>query len=358
MEWNLKSSGEETAVVESSDEVLGFSRLDDVVASCDRPFVLISERELSVLRRGLTKDGWKRSLYLQPASGSCETHIGAGLLSVANQWIDADVVIPGRGGCLQDFYCECGTRLTLPDDVQAAPEYSCPACGKTSSGERYDNAIRHIQHNRLAGAVLSLAIAFGIEKDRAYARKAAEILLEYAKVYPGPHTTATTGGMIRQSMDEAEWIISLAQAYDLIYYARVLNDEQRQFIEQRLLGRVAEGLAAIESKGLWHSWHLSAVGVVGLAVQDVSLLRYALAAFGRQIADELGEDGLWSESVHCNHFSQMAAYVNLAEACCRAGIDIYNYESSSGKSLKAMFNAPLHVRLSIASTSRHERRSV
>ena len=71
--------------------------------------------------------------------------------------------------------------------------------------------------------------------------------------------------MIYQSLDESMWIIPLAQAYDLIHDD--LSPEQRASIEN-FLRTVAEGLQRCGTHGNWGSWHLSAVGVVGYAIED------------------------------------------------------------------------------------------
>lgn len=317
------------------------SHLERTMAAAPRPFVLIAERELSVLRRGLTKDGWKRRLYLQPAAPLYGINVGAGMLSVANQWLETDVVIPPRAGCIHDFYCDCGERLAIPDDVRIAAEYPCAGCGKVYSGPDYDAAVRCVQHNRLAGAARSLAVVYGIEKDRAYAEKVAEILLSYADAYPGPHTDLRTGGMYRRSIDEAVWVVALAQAYDLIYHSRCIDEYEKERIEGALLRPVAESLKSLPIGGHWGSWHLSAVGVVGLAIKDPALVRWALDALTSQLSDQLGDDGLWPESVHTYHFHALRAFVHFAEACHRAGMDVYDLEPRPGKSLRTMFAAPL-----------------
>ncbi len=339
-DWNLGNGGS-AQTVSTPDGAAVSAQLDALVASSPRPGVLIGEREISVLRRGLTKDGWKRSLYLQPAEEHHGIYEGAGILSIANRSLEMDISIPERGGHFHRFFCECGTRLTIPDDLLPVPHYTCPACGKAYSGEDYDGAVRYLRHQRLASALLSLSIVYAIEKDRAYADKAADILLNYARAYPGPHTDHVTGGMLHQSLCEAVWAIPLAQAYDLIYYSRSLHDEDKQFVEERLFRPISEGLQAVGSAGNWGSWHLSAVGVIGLAIKDAQLVRYALEAFASQIADQLGDDGLWPESVHTYHFYPLRAFVHFAEGCYRAGIDIYNWEVRPGKSLMAMFAAPL-----------------
>ena len=142
--------------------------LDRILASSSRPYVLLSERELSVLRRGLTKEGWKRSLYIGEAVNDDEVYVGAGLLGVANHWL---------------------------------------------------NSNREPSRNELVRAFLSLALVYGIERDKSHSDRAAELILSRCGEF---------------SVGAAE-IIALAQGYDLIYYSRSLTDENKRLIEETLL---------------------------------------------------------------------------------------------------------------------------
>lgn len=315
--------------------------LERIVASASRPFVLLNEQELAALRQAMKTDGPKREAYLRPMGVGESEYAGAGVLAIANRWLTADIHIPAHGGHAHHFFCDCGTQLTLPSDMEPAAEYSCPACGKKYSGERFDAAVLCFHHHQLANAALHLAVAYGIERDRKYSDKAAEILRKYADVYPGPHTSATAGGILMQSLNEAMWIIPLAQAYDLIYDSGSLTDADRKHIEGRLFRPAAEGIMHCGTSGNWGSWHLSAVGVVGFAIRDAAMVEFALKAFQAQIARDLGDDGLWPESVHCYHFFPLQAFIFFTEASERAGIDLYNWEAKPGKSLKSMFTAPL-----------------
>lgn len=341
VELNSSAGSKAAPPLRAQDNAVNASQLEHVISSSPRPFVLVNERELSVLRRGLTKDGWKRSLYLAPADRNRSVYAGAGLLSAANQWLETDIRIPERSGHYHLFFCDCGSRLSIPDPIQVCEQYACPDCGKTYSGEQYDGAVRYMQHQQLAAGVLALALVYAIEKDRAYSDKAAEIMLKYCDDYPGPHTDALNGGMMYQSLCEAVWSIPLAQAYDLIYYSRSMDEREKDRVEKQFFKPIAEGLKSVGADGNWGSWHLSAVGVIGCAIKDSTLVHYALDAFRMQIRDQLGDDGLWPESVHCYHFYPLSAFVHFAEACYRAGIDIYDWEVKPGKSLKSMFVAPL-----------------
>ena len=86
---------------------------------------------------------------------------------------------------------------------------------------------------------------------------------------------------------------------------------------------------------------LSAVGVIGYAIRDEELIWWATTEFKRQIRDELGDDGLWPESVHTYHYFPLGAFIHFAEAAWHAHVDLYHWEAKPGKSLALMFSAPL-----------------
>ena len=330
----LTSVGASASVAEGRD-------LERLVAATPRPFVLINDQELVALRQAIKADGPKREAYLRPIAPGENEFAGAGVLAIANRWLKTEISIPTRGGHAHLFFCDCGTQLTLPPDLEPRPTYTCPACDAKYSGERFDDAVRCFRHHQLANAALQLALAYAIEQDRKYSDKSAEILRKYAQVYPGPHTSATEGGILFQSLNEAMWVIPLAQAYDLIHDSPSLSDADRALIEGKLFKPAAEGIMHCGLGGNWGSWHLSAVGVVGFAIRDASMVEFAVKAFQSQIRDQLGSDGLWPESVHCYHFFPLQAFVFLTESAERAGIDLYNWEAKPGKSLKSMFSAPL-----------------
>lgn len=306
----------------------------------ERPYVLINERELSVLRRGLIKPGWKSSVYRaehEQRGNVLGPPSGLGLRQFAASALQKDIAIPDRAGHFHHLFCDDGVRLDpMPDG-----RFVCRACGREYTGERYEAAARHLEHNLLARYALALAIVYGIERDKLFARKSAEIILKYARAYPGPHTSPTEGGIFYQSLDESVWIIPLAQAYDLIYDSNELSDHEKVEIEDKLFRAAALGLAAQGIDGNWGSWHLSAVGVVGLTTRSADLLSYAIESFAKQLTDQLGEDGLWPESVHTYHFYALRAFVALAEGCSRIGLNLFDWVPAPGKCLAAMFRAPV-----------------
>lgn len=343
IDLNLVTTTRTEAPLRVPEGIEDRAQLIALVTSCQRPSVLMSEREISVLRRGLTKLGWKRSLYLQPSEGHQGLHTASGLLSIANRGLTLNAKVPHRGGRAEDFQCECGSPLPIPGFLHKARSYACAVCGKESEGAAYDGAIKYFQHQELAGTALALALVFAIERDKAYAEKAVEILLEYARCYTSRRGRAEYGRLLSRPEDEAACIIALAQAYDLIYYYRKLTPEQRHLIEEELLHSAAEEFQARSTSGSAGSWLFAAAGVVGFAIRDTGLVRYAIEGVGKQLVEEVGQDGFMPGPLVGTHFRSLAALVHLAEACSRARIDLYNWEPGQGRSLRAMFAAPLQA---------------
>ena len=311
---------------------------DTAISFPQRPFVLLNQQELATLRDDLAKPGWKADLY-RSDRGFAIMSSGRGVRANAELWLKRAIEIPARGGHFHHFFCADGDRLEVPADQRFVPgPYRCPQCGKEYRGEKYEAALRRLVHTWLAQAALDLALVAALEHRPDCAAKAAEILSKYAAAYPGPHTDTVTGGMIYQSLDESMWVIPLAQAYDLIYAD--LSADARAGIEQ-FLRSVAQGLQRCGTGGNWGSWHLSAVGVVGYAVEDPALVAWATERFKQQIRDQLGDDGLWPESVHTYHYFPLLAFMAFAEAAWHAGADLYHWEAKPGKSLLTMFVTPL-----------------
>ncbi|MGI8905663.1 MAG: heparinase II/III domain-containing protein [Candidatus Sumerlaeaceae bacterium] len=305
------------------------------VTTSTRPYVLLTADKLQQLRRDTVPGGRLHQLYLTAVKTN------------ADHWLTQPNTIPPRSGYWHDFVCVDGTRLQPPDppriltDLTSTTQFACPACGRQYSGPKIEGAFRAVEHSWLTRACLDLALAGAIEQRADYRAKAADILLKYADAYPGRHTGALQGGIFYQSLDESVSFITLAQAYDLIADTGALTDAQKQHIERDLFWEGTEGLVKMGLGGNWGSWHLSAVGVVGVATRHQRFIDYAIAGFKSQIDRQLGDDGLWPESVHTYHFYPMRGFLHLAEACANVGIDLYNWQARPGKGLRAMFTAPL-----------------
>ena len=123
-----------------------------------RPFVLVNETELAVLRGELASPGWKLNLY-RSDRGLSPMGSPRGVRSNADLWLNRKIEIPGRGGHFHHFFCVDGDRLELPADQRFEPgPYKCPKCGKLYRGEQFESALRRMVHVWLAQAALDLAL--------------------------------------------------------------------------------------------------------------------------------------------------------------------------------------------------------
>ncbi len=323
--------------------VPSYDELTRALAAAARPFLFIDSREMSVLRRGLTKDGWKRRLYLQDAPADPTQLTGAGILARANRRLEKSVNIPARGGSAEDFFCDGGSCLTLPADCTRKPKYMCPVCGTNYTGGKYDAAIRWFEHQSLANDCLALSIVFQIERNPAYAEKAVEILRAYADTYSVPKSGISEGVIAIHSADEARWAVPLAQAYDLIFYSKAITRLERYAIEQNLFRRVADGLRINEPAGCAAAWQIAALGLIGCAIRDAGLLHWAIDSFAHILQNELGDEGIFPGSLDADHFRALSAFVFLAEAYSRMGVDLYSVSAGENRNLKSMFVVPLKM---------------
>lgn len=204
-------------------------------------------------------------------------------------------------------------------------------------------------HYDLANAARDLALAYQLSGERRYLTKAREILLAYADRYltyevhdKGGRTgdKASAGGRATaQGINEAQWAIPLAWAYDLVYHD--LAPEERERIERRVLRPVAELLMANnEGRHNHQAWYNAGIGVIGFALNDAEYVWHALrkkdSGFDYQMKKSVTADGMWYEGSMHYQFYVLQALAPLAEAAYRAGIDLYGEPA-----YKALLDFPL-----------------
>lgn len=287
------------------------------------PSVLVTTERLSLVRNEiLQKRSERRNVYYEHVKSN------------ADYWLDRKIRITATGGWLHDFFCTDGSMLEVPENKIFDPYLpsKCPVCGKTYLNDKVLAARRAQEHYWYCGAVRDLSLVYAIEGKMEYAQKGIEILMQFADFYP-------QGTIMRQTLEEAVVLIPLAESYDLLY--QVMSEKQRTHIREALLWPAAQALSKSGMGGNWGSWHLSAVGVIGYATRHQRFIDFATEQFKGQIKNQLGDDGLWPESVHTYHFYPLNGFLALVEAAANNGDDLYNWEAKPGKSLKKMFTAPL-----------------
>lgn len=170
-------------------------------------------------------------------------------------------------------------------------------------------------------------------------------------------------------------MVDIVRAYDLVADSGAFSDEEKRRVENDLL---RASLACFKSDDFQNdvrirdlhyrcynfpAWHLAAIGLVGLAVQDADLVDYAAhSPYGLRhlIAHDIRDDGLfWERSVGYHQFVVMAL-VPFTEAMAHCGVNLYGVQvptdrgrdedahyltdtSDEPKSLRLLFNSPLYL---------------
>ena len=300
-------------------------------ADVSRPRVLVTEQRLEFLRADIQTNAVRRAIFEKDVKAN------------ADRWLHRSIEIPEQGGWGHDFCGPDGVLLELPADQQFDPNKPSrsPSTGKSYISPKILAARRYFEHVWLCFAVRDMALTYAVTQQPEYAAKAAEILLKYADAYPHFIAEKTGFGFGGNSLNEAVSLIPMAQGYDLIYNSGALSDEQKRHIERDFFWPEAQRLTQAGLVGNWGSWHLSAVGVIGYATGHQRFADYGVDSFENQIANNLGDDGLWPESIQTYHFYPLDAFLSLAEAAGICGTDLFDWHAGHGKGIEAMFESPL-----------------
>ncbi|MGI6082431.1 MAG: alginate lyase family protein [Limnochordia bacterium] len=213
--------------------------------------------------------------------------------------------------------------------------------GVTLPGKNENSA-----HSSLARQARSAALGYAFTGDLSQAEAAKKILMAYAASYKEyPLLNNYDGHVTYQTLNESPWLIDIAWAYDLIWNSGLLSAEDRQAIEDDLLW---EGVRVIDryDKGLsnWQAWHNAGIGAVAFLLNDQKWIDEILTgsqSFVVHIRDGIRDDGIWWEQAIGYHNYTRSALTFLAEMAYRHGYDLYSFRSR-GKSLKLMFDGPIH----------------
>lgn len=232
------------------------------------------------------------------------------------------------------------------------------------------------KHWNVAGRLFSVGVAYTLSGEKRFAEWTRDGLLAYADLYPKlPLTNGRCKVFRDESLYEAMWVVQIAQAYDLVADSGVFTPEQARRVENDLLRaalvcfRVDDFQNDPRIKDLhyrcynFQAWHLSAIGLIGLAIRDPASVDYAINSpygFRHLVAHDIRDDGLfWERSVGYHKFV-LDALLPLAEAMAHCGVDLYGMTvpndrtptddahyvtdtTDAPKSLRLMFEAPLYL---------------
>ena len=279
------------------------------------------------------------------------------IVSRADGALSQKIVLPPRGGNWWHWYVcpKHGARLTTGKQIgEWEWEHTCPVDHEVLHGDAtrpdrdFDGCMIGGAHDRYAREVLNAGLAYQVTGDDRYAKRGRDILAVYADrylTYPlhDIHGEPRIGGgrVQPQTLDEAGWLISLAQGADLLW--DTIPEAQRQVLAEKIFLPAARDVILAHRMGIHNiqNWKNSAVGLTGFLLGDTALIHAAIddpdRGFRVQQAKGVQADGVWFEGAWGYHFYTMSAVWPLTEAARNCGIDLY------GEPLKKMYEAPIKL---------------
>jgi hypothetical protein len=142
----------------------------------------------------------------------------------------------------------------------------------------------HERHKKNWITLQKAGVLFQVTGNEKYAVYIRDMLLAYAKLYPTlglhpTHQSYATGKLFWQCLNDANWLVSVSQAYDCVY--DWLQKKDRDNIEKNLFKPYADFLS-IGNPQFFNrihnhsTWGCAAVGMIGLVMHDDTLVKRAL----------------------------------------------------------------------------------
>jgi len=180
------------------------------------------------------------------------------------------------------------------------------------------------------------------------------MLDKYSILYPtlGPHPLAgnqAPGKLFHQSLNEANWLLATAIAYDCVYDWLPLSERQK--FEKNVFRPMADWLSVNQAKEFDRihnhgTWATASVGMIGYVMGDTSYVNRALygtrrdktGGFLRQLDLLFSPDGYYMEGPYYIRYALMPFY-QFAEAIERRqpSLKIYDYRGQILR--KALYSA-------------------
>lgn len=293
-----------------------------------RPNLLYTTAELQLMRERAEQHEWARAIRDR-------------ILQTADAWLQRDDDPPsGQGGWSHDYVCpEDGARLQFRESHPH--QHLCRSCGREWEGEKLDATWRSSMHGRFASGARDCALAYHFTGDERYGRRAAEILLWYARNYhtfPYGRGPAGRGRVHSQSLTEATWLIGMFHTADLV--DEVLSGGERREVEMNLVRAGTEHISQF-TFGIHNiqCWHNACMAIAGYYLGDpdpVARAEEGSIGFHQQIEQGILEDGMWYERSMGYHYYTLNALIAHIEAARRNGNPLHEDDR-----IRGMFLVPL-----------------
>jgi len=225
----------------------------------------------------------------------------------------------------------------------------------------------------IAGKAQSLAWAYALSGDIELAEAAGRILVGYIEHVPNYTESGMKGLVTSSALGESAWATRAACAYDLIYNAGVLTDEEKEGIEQNALKPSAEVMRRCNHAGR-SNWRMVAVagfGTIGFAIGDRDLIDEALNGyhdetgrlrrdgFGHHVAWSMLDDGMYYERSLSYTEYVSATYPAFLESARHSGLNLWtmempgcewgagadqerNFGETAPRTIKGLFDVPFY----------------
>jgi len=308
------------------------------------PRLLLDRAGLERLKGLLVRQAWARQAW-------------AAIQRSADSALAQEVDLPPRGGAYYHFYIDPVHGSPLSRGKQVGKwqwEHRASADGKIYLGDPknprrdYDGyAILEI-HQQWTRRVRDLGLAYRVTGDKKYAAQGKAILLAYAELYPTlPRRNhwgfpfPNSGRIATHMLSEAVWLIPAVQGADLIW--DTLTAEERDTIADKVLRPCVRDILLPQDTGAHNRqcWKNTAVGLVGLLLDDRKLLAEALdkPKYGHRalLTEAVPDSGMWHEGSWSYHSYVLSALEPLTEAARHCGIDLYDQR------FKALVDAPFRL---------------
>ena len=233
-------------------------------------------------------------------TASCSLHAGAALehprlllTSDGVEFIRANLgSAPLFDESLRNVKAEVDKELALGIDVPIPRDFS--------------GGYTHERHKRNFFVAQKAALLYQILGESSYGDYVRDMLLEYAALYPTlpvhpKERSYARGRLFWQCLNDANWLLYMAQAYDAVY--DYLKEEDRELLERDLFRPFADFISLGNPKFFnrihnHSAWGNAAVGMIGVAMGDEELIDRALYGFEASIDSQARDnDGglIWTQ---------------------------------------------------------------
>ncbi|MGV3459785.1 MAG: alginate lyase family protein [Flavobacterium sp.] len=216
----------------------------------------------------------------------------------------------------------------------------------------------HEKHKKNYREMYAAGVAYRITGNKAYAKFVEDMLVEYAKIYPGlpmhPKRKAeqNAGKLFWQGLNDCVWLVHGIQAYDLV--KDNVTAENRIVIERDVFRSMAAYLSESESgKDTFNkihnhgTWCVAGVGMTGYVLKDKDMTDRALygsakdgkSGFIRQIDELFSPDGYYSEGPYYQRYA-LQPFMMFAQAINinQPELKIFEHRDQVlGKAVKTIF---------------------